>query len=432
MKNIPLIILVLLSIGCSSHRISTKKTHKNLRKLITTSPVFEQSFTGFALVDPSTNKTLVAVNANKHFTPASNTKILTLYTALKVLGDTLPAFQYVEKNDSLFILGTGDPTFLHRSFDNKALVSFLQKHKEQAYYIPPTFNEKKLGPGWAWDDYNDYYQVEKAALPIYGNVVSFDVKNVNFVSPSLFKDSLEITTNKTKRIIRAYSSNKFTLNKSFLNVHTTKEVPFIYSDQLALDLLNQNENVHIKKLAKTTLTLEDLKTVYITPKDTVLKRMMHVSDNFIAEQLLLMSSYQLFKEFNSKKTIQYLKDSLLNKSPSPLIWRDGSGLSRYNLLTPNSLVYVLTQIQSITSEKQLFELFPNGTTPALQHHYKDIALSIHAKTGSLSNNQCLSGYLKCKSGKILIFSFMHNNYIHSSSLLKKEMTKVLSQIISNY
>ena len=433
MKNIAIILITFLSIGCSSSKFSAKKAHKNVRKLILESPVFEQSFTGFSLFDPSENNILVSINGDKYFTPASNTKILTLFTALKVLGDSLPAFQYFEKKDSLFILGTGDPTLLHGYFNNKALIDFLQQSTKQQFYITPIFNEKRWGPGWAWDDFNDYYQVEKAALPLYGNVVTFNKTPEQMVIPNYFNYDIRIATNsqKTKRILRAYSQNTFTANSAFLNSQKIKEIPFIYSQPLAIELLNQYKNIDISSISRSSYHNNDLKTVYNTPKDTVLKRMLHISDNFLAEQLLLMSSHKLFGTFNSKKTIRYVKDSLLNKSPSPLNWRDGSGLSRYNLFTPNSLVYVLNQIKNTTTEEQLFSLFPNGTTESLSIYYKNIATNIVAKSGTLSNKHCLSGYLKCKSGTILIFSFMHNNYVGSSAPIKKEMSQIL-QYISTY
>lgn len=434
MKNIVLILISLLCIGCSSSKNISKRTHKKLRGLITASPVFEKSFTGFSLFNPTSNKTLVSVNGDKHFTPASNIKILSLYTALKILGDSLPAFQYFETKDSLFILGTGDPTFLHSSFNNNALLNFLQESEKQQFLLSPFFNEKKWGPGWAWDDYNDYYQVEKAALPIYGNVVTFTSDSTNLAFPNHFKNSLLITKNdrQTHSIKRALFKNSFVVNHNFALSKRRKEVPFIYSDTLIINLLNKYPGINITAITATSISKKQLKTVYSTPKDTVLTRMMHISDNFIAEQLLLMSSYKRYGAFNSNKIIRYTKDTLLSNSPHPLVWKDGSGLSRYNLITPHSLVFVLAEINKITNRRQLLDLFPDGSSKSLRNSYKSLGNSIHAKTGTLSNKHCLSGYLICSSGQLLIFSFMHNNYVGSSAPIKKEMAQILSYIITNY
>ncbi|MEO0333920.1 MAG: D-alanyl-D-alanine carboxypeptidase, partial [Bacteroidota bacterium] len=57
---------------------------------------------------------------------------------------------------------------------------------------------------------------------------------------------------------------------------------------------------------------------------------------------------------------------------------------------------------------------------------------VFAKTGTLSNKHALSGFLFTRSGKKLIFSFMHNNYITSSSVLKVEMEQILRQLYEEY
>src|SRR6185436_15418019 len=70
----------------------------------------EQSFhdhVGFVLYDPVANKTIFDHQGERYFTPASNTKIFTLYAALKLLGDSVPALRYVANNDSLIFWGTG-------------------------------------------------------------------------------------------------------------------------------------------------------------------------------------------------------------------------------------------------------------------------------------------------------------------------------------
>ncbi|MCB9330229.1 MAG: D-alanyl-D-alanine carboxypeptidase [Lewinellaceae bacterium] len=126
------------------------------------SPVFQRGFTGFHLMDAQTGQELCAVNASRYFTPASNTKILTLATSLAVLGDSIPRFRYVyagpdssEPNGVYIITGTGDPTTLHPLF--------------QAWQRPPIFigstpaldfyasagssSLERFGPGWMWDDF---------------------------------------------------------------------------------------------------------------------------------------------------------------------------------------------------------------------------------------------------------------------------------------
>ena len=54
-----------------------------------------QYHAGFYLLDPAKNEVLADYQADKYFTPASNTKILTLYAAKLTLKEPLPAFYMV-------------------------------------------------------------------------------------------------------------------------------------------------------------------------------------------------------------------------------------------------------------------------------------------------------------------------------------------------
>ena len=82
----------------------------------------------------------------------------------------------------------------------------------------------------------------------------------------------------------------------------------------------------------------------------------------------------------------------------------------------------------------LFSIFPiGGKTGTIKNRYKDSAQPyIYAKTGTLSNNVTLSGYLKTKSGRTLIFSLMNNNSIKELSWIRNENEKLLRLVRDNY
>ena len=63
------------------------------RQLIAAEEKFNDHI-GFVLYDPGSRKTLIEFNSARYFTPASNTKIFTFYTALQILGDSVPALKY--------------------------------------------------------------------------------------------------------------------------------------------------------------------------------------------------------------------------------------------------------------------------------------------------------------------------------------------------
>ncbi|RYF56037.1 MAG: peptidase S13, partial [Cytophagaceae bacterium] len=145
-------LVVLVVIGCSPARRITLDLRTNA--------TYTDHFTGVALYDPIGQKTLIAHNADKPFTPASNTKLFSFYAGLLTLHDSLPAFRYVvrkgvNQTDSLIFWGTGNPLTLHPDLPDTTLLAFLRKRPEQLFFSPSNYNGPRFGAGWAWDDYND-------------------------------------------------------------------------------------------------------------------------------------------------------------------------------------------------------------------------------------------------------------------------------------
>src|SRR5690606_13012700 len=153
---------------------------------------------------------------------------------------------------------------------------------------------------------------------------------------------------------------------------------------------------------------------------------LQISDNFIAEQLLLMSSKVLSDTLKASIALDYMKANHLQDLPDRPIWRDGSGLSAYNKFTPRSVVRLLEKISEEVPQERLFQLLPaGGESGTIRNNYKADEPYIYAKTGTISNVHALSGYLKTRSGKVLIFSFMNNNYTVPSAEIKVGMETIL-------
>jgi len=123
----------------------------------------------------------------------------------------------------------------------------------------------------------------------------------------------------------------------------------------------------------------------------------------------------------------------LSGFPQEPHWVDGSGLSRYNLITPNDYVYLLEKIYKEVPEEELFSYLPiGGKRGTIKSWYKNEKPYIFAKTGTLSNNHNLSGFIRTKKGNILIFSYMNNHYQKTHSDIKRDMEKNLKIIYNKY
>jgi serine-type D-Ala-D-Ala carboxypeptidase/endopeptidase (penicillin-binding protein 4) len=166
MKKILLYIPILvLATSVYSQKIPTRK----IKKLIGKSELLNEHFTGFALFDQDKNQMIYEQNGTKNFVPASNTKMYTLYTALNMLGDSIPALKYVTKSDSLIFWGTGDPTLAYSTFKSNKVVDFLKKSDKKLFFVANNYKGNFYGYGWNYDDYLEDFQPEMTAFPVDGN-----------------------------------------------------------------------------------------------------------------------------------------------------------------------------------------------------------------------------------------------------------------------
>ncbi len=419
--------------SCASYKKSLKKIDKELE-----TETFQHSFTGLAIYDPASRKYIYNKNEDKYFTPASNVKLLTFYAALKELGDSISGIRYLTIKDSLIFWGTGDPSFLNPELSNNSKVFNFLKNGDEDLYLAENIKAPVIfGPGWAWDDYNDSYAPERSSFPIYGNLVEFYISEKDTIpksSPYNFQHNLKANQSISTSIKRDLDSNNFSYKASEFSTKNKVAIPFKTSSALTALLLSDTLKRPIKVIPYSkNYAVENSKVIYSVAANSLYKRMLQESDNFIAEQLLLQISEKISATLNSNIAINYIQKTYFQDLPDEIKWVDGSGLSRYNLITPRTMIAVLERIFKEIPQEKLFSLLPSGgKTGNLKDFYINEQPYIFAKTGSLRNNHNLSGFLKTKSGKVLIFSFVNNNYVISSSEIKKSMEKILLEIHNNY
>jgi len=416
-------VAVILLAGCSPKYL--------IRKEITNTENILQDHLGFYLVDLSSNKTLIDFNGAKYFTPGSNTKIFTFYTSLKLLGDSVASLKYFQRGDSLIFQGLGDPSFLYKNvFDNEKVYQFLKNHPAKLFYYSKNFQTESLGPGWAWDDYNDDYSAERSPFPIYGNLISIQrpTRETFAFQPFRFSSDFHISTeiHKDEEIIRGIDSNELVYFNG-KNKSKSFTIPFRTSSDLFVDLLSDTLHRSVEEINKPAP--QDSFVLKSTPVDSLYKVMMQDSDNFIAEQLLLQCAAIVSDTLKPEIAIRYSKKNFLSDLPDSLQWVDGSGLSRYNLFTSRSIVALWKKIYQLVPQERLFKLLAvGGKSKSLKNWFKADEPYIFGKTGSLSNVRSLSGFLITKKNKVLIFSIMNNNFTTSGTEVRKQVEKILKQV----
>ena len=432
MKSLILIVLIAsLSMSC----ITQKPKKSNINLWLDATELETNSFVGVKIYDPKTKEVVFAKNEKRYFVPASNTKILSLYASLKCLGDSIPALKYLFKNDSLFISGTADPTFLHPDMPMSRTLDFLKNTKAKVIvFSDANFKNEVYGSGWAWDDYNDYYQPELSSFPVYGNIVRFKKSNnQQAINPPLFSKDLVNDQGSFSEIKRKIDENTFYIpSKNIQKNQFEQDVPFKTSAILLQKLLSDTLKKDV--VLKSFWPNSEFKTLYSLPVDTVYRRMMQISDNMLAEQLLLLSGGKFSDTISSTLAIKNIQKNLLADVPQKFNWVDGSGLSRYNLLTPEGLVFLLDRMINEFPRERIFSFMSvGGQTGTLKNAYKNSGKPfVYAKTGTLSGVYNQSGYLITKTGRLLIFSFMNNNFVGATSKVRIKTSDFLSIIHENF
>jgi D-alanyl-D-alanine carboxypeptidase/D-alanyl-D-alanine-endopeptidase (penicillin-binding protein 4) len=284
------------------------------------------------------------------------------------------------------------------------------------------------------DDFDAGYAPERSRLPIYGNIVAFAGK------PSMLQHfpekNIEVSSRTYEKsfVRRDPHKNRFELFINPKDEEIDLSAPFIVSNNLLTDLLS--DTLH-KKVIAEILDSSDLhnnhfKYLFSVPADTLLRMMMFESDNFLAEQSLLMSSAAFTGTMSDTALIGNLLSGPLKEMPQKPRWVDGSGLSRYNLFSPNDLVYILKKMESEFSFERICRLLPSGGAGTLSGHFISEEPYIYAKTGSMGNISCFSGFLKTARGQWLIFSLMINNLNATSGEAKKARQSIIETLRKAY
>ena len=122
----------------------------------------------------------------------------------------------------------------------------------------------------------------------------------------------------------------------------------------------------------------------------------------------------------------------LKDIPQKPRWVDGSGLSRYNLFSPQSFVYLLNKMKNEFGMERLKAILPTGGTGTFKNYFQKDSGYIYAKTGSLSNHIAISGYLQTKKGRWIIFSILTNQFQGSATKVRRAEEQFLEGIREKY
>ena len=421
-----------------------------------------------AIVSPlDDSKLTLAHNAEQLFVPASTMKLLTAVAASTALGKDFTfntqIDAYVGVNNQriegdVFIRFDGDPTLTSQHL-NSLLKQLKQRgltHIDGNLYLVGDQQETLQAPGWVWDDLGICY-----AAPVSRYIVNRNCVKAT-LSPTLADERSELSISQFEPVVinnsaifdkvgdkafcelelKRQPNNHYLLSGCFagnkpLKLAIAVSDPANYAQQTMQRLLNNNgislkgEVLLTSKRPSNTLLIAEHQS---KPLSSILDTMLLKSDNLTADSLMKrLGQYEYGVEgsfTNGSLAMQTILSKLgVDLSMANII--DGSGLSRYNLISAKQLMDVLLSIDKMPELHYLIDSLPiAGKTGTLQYRsdYRQAPLKdkVLAKTGSMQGVSNLAGFIK-QNGKLTqAFVVLENGY---SPAVKKAEIKPFNVLL---
>lgn len=395
--------------GCGVVHQAQQET-KQFRKV----NAIQQTQLGISVFEPASGKYLVNYRHNAGFIPASTQKIRTAGLSKTILPDSLPLFDYQIQNDTLFLQPLGYPAWGDIRFPQPDLQNWLRQQGVHVIALSSTPNPPSpYAPGWSWDDYQESYMPERSVFPYANNLVTWEWKaGALYSAPSgwpvqLTGDSSRLATGQF-RLQRGFANNSFEIS-SRPKVFTPTRFPIYGAARIWTTMLQQHTQLPVVQL---DYCLEKHWQRLNSPvlRDSVIREMLHISDNALAEQLLLQSIRIQRGDFQDQVFLDSLHQQIQTDSGAPLRWVDGSGLSRYNLASPAEQVQHIHALVQRAGLSWLESVLPATGEGTLRLYQASDNVKLFAKTGSMSGVFCLAGILHTAQGRTLYFSVMTNGF----------------------
>lgn len=429
-----------------------EQLEQNIEKL-KNDPIMRVANWGFVVYDVQKKQTITGYNEYSPLIPASTTKLLSTDASMALLGGRFRWITQLEYsgtidesgtlNGNLFIIGSGDPSMgtgkagaksyneIVAEYSAKINEAGIKRINGDIIVETAVFQDVRLElpEKIVWIEHNNYY------LPV-GNTSTVDPRKekVAIKAKSVFDTSrryfyVSPTTDKMAFTEHFEANNLIT---------TIPTAPALLANSLKTGLLNRRIPVSGRVVTRVTDPNPEERQFlakYSSPTmvDIIYYTNQH-SDNALAEALLKTVGFyktgNVSLESGRETIVRHLHEKKYDFEGLSLV--DGSGLSRGNKVKPISQVKFLADVMKEKYYDDFLKSLPiAGETGTLRRMFKTSNSygQIFAKTGTLNGVKCLAGYIKTRSGKMLTFSLLINNYLGSVDQVKKRMEQLLEPVV---
>jgi len=452
--------LCVSAVGASGPR--AEKTLVSDLNRIFKAPVMEQGLWGVEIKSLDSGRILYSLNPRKLMMPASNMKIVTLAAAAETLGwdyrfkTTLEASAAIENGalkGDLFVRGTGDPTINSR--DNRANALFdewaaalkstgVTRIDGNVVADDSAFDRRGLGQGWSWDYLQYGYAAPSGALEYNENTATLSIRP----GPSPGDQAvLELPPSTGLGLVHHVTTGEpgSATNIDFErppNDHWLDVTGSIAADAkpVTRDVAVANPTLYFAHALLTSLVAHGVavgglpldqhdsqsvlqqgpRRALVESQSPTLKEiattMMKVSQNLYAETLLKAVGAAKGGPGTTDTGRQAAREIFTRWgiAADSYVQADGSGLSRYDYVTPDMIVTILERMYRDPRHHDAFTTAlpiagKDGTIASRMKNTRAEANAL-AKTGSIANVRTLSGYVRTRDGETLVFSILANSF----------------------
>ena len=433
---------------------------------------FRNAHWGILIVHPASGDTLYSHEAAKLFMPASNQKILTTAVAFAQLG---PDYRFrttfatrtrvVEGSlvGDLIVIGRGDPS-VSTSMRTDALAPLreiadslasrgIRRISGRLVEAGDAFPGPNIGTTWEWDDLDAAYGAGVDQLMLnegFARIVTRGASAAGLpasvtTSPSSYyppvRNAAITVEAPTNAAVGADSSRRpqvrvardtvtggivvtgsIAVGDSSVATISLRDPAFAYLSALREAFVSRGIPVDGgigPRLADSVLQgVNTLLVMESPPLREILPVLSKPSQNQIAEIVFRTLGLERTGVGSPDSGRRVVERQLLawGAAPDGFVVQDGSGLSRHNLVSPETIIRVLDAMRRDSLFAQYEASFPvAGVDGTLERRMRGTPAegNVRAKTGTLTGARSLSGYVKTRDGELVMFSMLANNFTTS-------------------
>jgi D-alanyl-D-alanine carboxypeptidase/D-alanyl-D-alanine-endopeptidase (penicillin-binding protein 4) len=479
-------LVVALALFTATAAGQSSVAFKPLADSLLDDPIFRSAHWGVLVVDPASGDTIYSRNAGKLFMPASNQKLITGAIALSTLG---PQFRFTTRilgatypidgilTGDLVVVGSGDPFSPDSVAGTDAMDAFaaiadslaargIRDVTGRLIRGADIFPDSTLGLGWAWDDLDFGYSAPADELTFNEGYA-----RVTVVGATRPGGQAEVSITPARTVPRLGAIDITTGMRCcmaersrvewFIDVSGKRPVVNLRGtiragDTLRLDValrdpagawldamqealaargIRVRGGIEADAIADTT-GLTTLATHLSPPLPEILARFEKASQNQIGELLYKTIALRVTGVGTADSARRAYERQLVawGADSAGFAVRDGSGLSRHDYLSPETIVRVLDVMRRHPEFTAFYQSLPiAGVDGTLNERLRGTPAegNARAKTGTLDKARSLSGYVTTADGRMLLFAMLVNNQVAGSRDVERVMDALVHALAAS-